>query len=193
MTGLESMTGILSYSYSLTASTLGWFPKAFYNCHLRWMILKHKYSHYRFPMAFNDMMTIRHICEKIGSTSSISWWWSAISLLQRHTETRLQRCSDEPGMPSLWDPPATNLGWQTQGPSNIAPSSSTTCMVSIRIVCWILPSDDQLYFSSKRDRESSSIQHCTSQFCSLSKLDKILESCLVKSIRKVKKSKSKEL
>ena len=134
MTGLESMTGILSYSYSLTASTLGWFPKAFYNCHLRWMILKHKYSHYRFPMAFNDMMTIRHICEKIGSTSSISWWWSAISLLQRNTLTRLQRCSDKQGMPSLWDPPATNLSCQTQGPSNIAPSSNTTCMVSIRIV-----------------------------------------------------------
>ena len=146
MTGLESMTGILSYSYSLTASTLGWFPKAFYNCHLRWMILKHKYSHYRFPMAFNYMTTIRHICEKIGSTSSISWWWSAISLLQRNTLTRLQRCSDEQGMPSLWDPPATNLSCQTQGPSNIAPN--TTCMVSIRIVCWILPSDDQLYFSS---------------------------------------------
>ena len=142
-------------------------------------------------MAFNYMTTIRHICEKIGSTSSISWWWSAISLLQRNTETRLQRCSDEQqGMPSLWDPPATNLGWQTQGPSNIAPSSSTTCLVSIRIVVWFLPSDDQLYFS-KRDRESSSIQHCTSLFCSLSKLDKILESCLVKSIRKVKKVKVK--
>ena len=35
---LKSMTGILSYSYSLTMSTLGWLPKAFYNCQLRQMI-----------------------------------------------------------------------------------------------------------------------------------------------------------